>query len=872
VALVISAIQRHAVWILLAALVVAAACLRYTVEHLRVDTDTANMIDEELPFRQDYDKYKEEFSFGVDNLLLVIDAHGPEAADQAAEALASALRDRADLFDEIFLPGSGEFFERQALLYLELTELERLADRLIEVQPLLGRLSREPSLDTFADTLTRALEDENAGGDAELATVLEELNRTLAAALERRAYAMSWQRLLQPVNGEFGSDRRYIFVKPRLDFTDLLAAEPAMRAIREAIAEQRLDASRGVRVRVTGEAALAYEELLSALRGAEIAAGLALIMITGILFVGLGSPWLLASSLLTLIVGLVATAGFATLAVGHLNLISIAFAVLYIGLGIDYAIHVCLRYRELLGRGLLKQQAISHAVADVRGSLIICTLTTATAFYAFLPTAFAGVSELGLISGTGMFINLVVNLTVLPALLSLAPEPRPWYPTPPHGWIADLVELPRRHWKPVCTVALTLGLAAALLLPQVRFDRNPLNLRDPDSESVSTVRELMAESETSPMSINLLLDDRRAQSGQLEELRALPAVSDVVTLQDFVPTVSDDKLFVIDDLALVLGSSLEMGKLQDITEPAATIAGLERLRTALTMRARQDSDQVAGAASELAGHIEATLDAIRKTEPAAQQSALIDLRDRLLSNLPRSLGQLRSALQPDAAEVSDLPPALREQWINARGVQRAAIYAEEDINNEDALRRFVETVHVVVPRATGEPVLALRAGDAVVTAFQQAFSWALLLITTLLLILLRSAVATAFVVAPLMLVAAFSLAVLVLLGQPLNFANVIALPLLFGIGVDNGIHMVQRARQTHHPEDNPLRTSTARAVLLSALTTGCSFGNLLLSPHPGTASMGLLLTVGVVMTLIATLVVLPALLVVKPLRASSAVP
>jgi len=215
---------------------------------------------------------------------------------------------------------------------------------------------------------------------------------------------------------------------------------------------------------------------------------------------------------------------------------------------------------------------------------------------------------------------------------------------------------------------------------------------------------------------------------------------------------------------------------------------------------------------------------------------------------------------------------LREQWINARGVERAAIYAEEDINNEDALRRFVATVQAVVPRATGEPVLALRAGDAVVTAFQQAFSWALLLITTLLLILLRSAVATAFVVAPLMLAAAISLAVLVVLGQPLNFANVIALPLLFGIGVDNGIHMVQRARQTHHPEDNPLRTSTARAILLSALTTGCSFGNLLLSPHPGTASMGLLLTVGVVMTLIATLVVLPALLVVKPLRASSAVP
>ncbi len=704
---------------------------------------------------------------------------------------------------------------------------------------------------------------------AELEPVLVELNRTLSTASERQTYAMSWQRLLQTDVGERGGSRRYIFVKPRLDFTDLLAAEPAMRAIREMIAEHRLDASRGIRVRVTGEAALAYEELLSALRGAEIAGGLALVMITVVLLLGLNSGWLLGASIVTLLLGLLTTAGFATLAVGHLNLISIAFAVLYIGLGIDYAIHVCLRYRELLGRGFAKQEAIDHAVIDVRGSLIVCTFTTATAFYAFVPTAFAGVSELGLISGTGMFINLAVNLIVLPALLSLVPEPRPWYPTPPHGRVADLVEFPRRHWKPVCAAALVLGLAAAVLLPQVRFDRNPLNLRDPESESVSTVRELMTESGSSPMTINLLLDEPGAQTDKLDELRALPAVSDILTLENFVPSASDDKLFVIDDLALILGPSLEMGTLESITEPAKTVAKLERLQTSLVLQASRDGSRIAGLSEELADGLETWLNALRGTDSAVQQARLTDLRDRLLSNLPRSLDRLTIALQPDAAEVTDLPPALREQWVNESGVQRAAIYAEEDINQEDALRQFVETVQAVAPRATGEPVLALRAGDAVVRAFQQAFSWALLLIAALLLVLLRSPTAAAFVVAPLILAAALSLAALVLLDQPLNFANVIALPLLFGIGVDNGIHMVQRARQTHHPEDNPLRTSTARAVLLSALTTTCSFGNLLLSPHPGTASMGLLLTIGVIMTLIATLVVLPALLAVKPLRAPS---
>lgn len=862
-----SGIQRHALWIVLTAIAVGTICLNYTVKNLRINTDTANMIDARLPFRQSWEQYRREFSFNIDSLLLVIDASGPEEAERIADEIATALEAMPDRFEQVYRPGGGEFFERNALLYLNLPDLEALAERLIAVQPLLGRLSRDPSVDIFADTLTRALTESDGGFDTELWPVLNELDLVLDAALEERPYRMSWQRLLGPDDAERNVGRSYVHLKPRLDFGDLLAAEPAIAAVRDVVAGLDPMQSDGVRVRITGDAALAYEELLSAMRGAQIAGFLALIMVTGVLVIGLGSVWLVIASLLTLVVGLIATAGFATIAIGHLNLISIAFAVLYIGLGVDYAIHICLRYRELLGRDLPKAIAIRDALKSVGGSLLICTLTTATAFYVFLPTAFSGVAELGLISGTGMFINLILSMILLPAFLGLLPSPKPWHRGRQDGVFARLLDFPRRHFVLIGGGALLLALAASFLLPQVRFDRNTLNLRDPDSESVATIRELMAESETSPMSIDMLVVDPPAWHQERTELLELSVVENITGLSDFIPDIDDEKLFILDELSLTFGPDLVARSAEEVVRVTETMESLEELRAALAQFEDKSEDETGVAATgrtdEVAAKLGQYLQHLRTDADPVLRTRLEQLQNSLLVNLPRSLVRLKRALEPETDGV--LPAELKNRWISDSGIERINIQPAEDIDQGDALRRFVETVRSVVPNATGEPVLMLLAGDAVVKAFTQAFSWALVLITGLLLFLLRNVVATLFVITPLILTAALSLASLVLLDAPLNFANVIALPLLFGIGVDNGIHMVQRVRQGHHTEENPLRTSTARAIFFSALTTMCGFGNLLISPHPGTASMGLLLTIGTVLTLFSTLIVLPALLAARPL-------
>jgi len=845
--------------VVLGCLLLAGGALKLTFERLQINTDTADMISSELPFRAAYERYRDEFPAHVDMLVAVVDGPTPEAAELAALELAAALKRRDDLYEEVFLPGTGPWFEEQALLWNDLEELEELAERLIRVQPFIGMLSNDPGLAGFSRTLEQALAELDPSERAELALLLGGFSQALAAELAGEPFTLSWQELLLGEPTSPDERRRYLFIKPTLDFGELFPAEPGIRYLRQAVAELALPDGHGISVRITGDAALGYEELESASSGAERAGIMALLMVTVILWLAMRSLWLVVATLITLLTGLVLTAGFATLAIGQLNLISIAFAVLYIGLAVDYGIHLCLRYRELLARGLMKAQALQAAVSDIAGSLTLCAVSTAAAFYAFLPTAFTGVSELGLISGTGMFINLGLSLFFLPSLLLLLPAP------PPQQRIADnpvlhrLSQLPLHSDRLIRRAALALAGIALLLLPQLSFDRNPLNLRDADSESVATLQALMRESPTPPMNITVIARNAAEAARLAEELRQLAVVRDVVTLADILPAITDEKLQLIEELGILLESSLQPGPATaspGAANAASALANLERrLQAQLALR-----DQMAPELETASRRLSELLSELESASEAEQTQRLARLEQSLLAYLPMNLARLSNALAAPWTAGEPPPAALRARWENQSGLQRVAVYAAEDINDNQALRRFVEDVQAIAPEATDEPVLSLRAGDAVVAAFIQAFSLALLMVTVILLLVLRSLRPTALVLMPLLLAAVLTGAAMTLAQVPFNFANVIALPLLLGIGVDSGIHMVARASRDPAMRRHPLASSTARAVLFSGLTTVCSFGNLLLSSHPGTASMGLVLSAGTAITLACMLIVLPALI------------
>jgi hopanoid biosynthesis associated RND transporter like protein HpnN len=851
------------VWFVLLACLVTGSLLYYTVNNLGINTDTAEMLSESLPFRRNYKAFKTAFPQYDDAMLIVIDAETPELAQEASTALVAELKRDTDLFSFVYLPGGDSFFQKYGLMYLSPEELDDLADNLAQIQPFLGRLTRDQSLRGLFSMLTAGVNAVMEGEDIDLSPVLDRINEAVEASIDQRYYALSWQELMLGAELTSEHQRRLILAKPRLDYSKFLPAETALKVARRLAEELHLTEAHGIEVRITGDAALEYEELLSVIRGAGIAGILALIMVGIVLFPGLGSPRLVFATLITLIMGLIWNAAFAAFAVGHLNLISVAFAVLYIGLSVAYAIHFCLRYKELIQQSTPHSSALLQTARDIGSSLVLCSITTAFGFYAFIPTVFEGVAELGLISGTGMFISLIANLTVLPALLSLMPltsesvrlkreQKRP---------IAKLLSMPTEHARVVRITSLVLGTGAILLLPFVTFDNNPMNLRDPDSESVVTFKELLAQSRNSPWTLTVLATDNEDANRYADRLSGLEPVEMSVTLDKLVPTNQDEKLAIIEEISLILGSQLMEANQSASPSPTELLAALRDFSVALDKFSSKSSDsQLSTAARRLYDTLNSFLAGLATQDPLTQEQTLKNLQTSLLGSLPARLDALNTSLEADRVTKEDLPENLVEHWVANNGNYRVAVFPRENLNDNAALRRFVDAVRNVAPDAIGFPVIYLEAGDAVVKAFQKAFLLALIAITVLLFFLLRPKSDVFLVLLPLLLAGAFTGAASVLFHIPFNFANVIALPLLLGMGVDSGIHMVNRMRVAPPAGGQVLQTSTARAVLYSSLTTICSFGNLAVSPHRGMASMGALLTIGLGFTLLCTLVLLPALM------------
>ncbi len=847
-------VRRHAVTVVVLAGLLAAASLALSASRLTINTSLSDMLSPELPYRRNAEAMKTAFPQLDRTLTLVVEAASAEAAETAAGRLADELRRQPALLHDVFYPKGDPFFRRNGLLYLDQEDLLALADRLAEIQPMLSSLRNDPSLRGLLAVLALLLEDPSHEAAAALAPAFDRMAESAEAAAEGRARPLSWRALAGGEPDEDSRHRVFLTARPVLDFQALQPARAAIGAIHDAaraIADPLLGEPR---VRVTGQPAMQDDELRSLRDSMGLVSLVSLGLVVALLALGLRSLRLIVAMVATLFVGLLMTAGFATLAIGQLNIISVAFAVLFIGLSVDFGIHYALRYREGLSSVHGVTSTLARAAVGVGGALCLSAVTAAIGFFSFLPTAYRGLAELGLISGVGMFIALLCNLTVLPAMLSLLPLPK--QPVtgsslsgkrPPGLRASDLLA---RHPRAVLLAALGLGLAATAVSPFAWFDDDPMNLRDPKSESVAVLLELIDDPNIEPYAATVLADDTEALAGLLPELAALPEVSQVDSLFSTVPEAQDDKLAVIEDMAIFLTPLL----LPPSTEPppdertrGEAARALAEAATALS--AATDNEDLARASRRLAAAL----------APLGQDPERLALLERaLFAWLPRLVDQIGQSLLAEPFGADDLPEALRSRWLSADGRARIEIRPAEDLRDQQARRRFVRAVQSVAPNASGAPVVMTEGGRAVIGAYRQAAVTAILAITLLLAAMLRQVAAVALVLAPLLLAAVLTVAATVLFALPFNFANVIVLPLLFGLGVASGLHIVLRARQAG--PQRVLLTSTPRAVLFSALTTVGSFGALALSSHKGTASMGLLLTIAIGLTVVCTLVVLPALL------------
>ncbi len=839
VARIVEFARRNAATVVLAALLLSLGGGFYAASHLAIDTNLQNMLPTDVAWRQNEVALDQAFPQNDSLLVVVVDGQTGDLADRAARALADRLRAEPELFRYVRQPDGGAFFDENGLLFLSVAELEALSEQLISAQPLIGNLSRDPSLRGLFDTL--AMFVAGAGKDQtavdRLAPTLAAIGDAVKAVLAGRSEPLSWQRIMTGRAPEPRDHRRFVLTRPVLDFNALEAGAGARAEIRRLADALALDPAHGVRLRMTGPVALDDEQFATLREGALKSTILSVVLVCAILFAALRSVKLVGAILATLAAGLALTAGFAALAIGSLNLISVAFGVLFIGLAVDFSIQFSVRYRDQRHRLGSFAAALRGAGETIGPALVLAAGATAIGFLSFVPTQYTGIRELGWIAGCGMIIAIALNLVLLPAGLTLLrPEGEP----EPIGWrraaAIDRFLLRRRAW--VIGAATFLAAAGIALLPHIRFDFDPLNLKNPRSESVATARDLIQDPMTNPYTAEVLSPSADQAQALAERLSELPEVAQTVTVASFIPEDQDKKLAITGDLTLLLGPTLTPGAILPAPSDSDVLRAMTACRDALQPVAKTGGPH--SPAARLAGALDGA---------AARGAAVVPaLRQVLLTGLERRLAVLGDSIRAQKVTLASLPAERRA---------RIEVFPRGDARDPDVLGRFVAAVRSIAPDATGTPVTIREAGHLISSAFVQAGIIAVVAIALLLALVLRRLREIMLVIAPLLLAAILTLAITVVIGMPLNYANIIALPLLLGIGVAFDIYFVMnwRAGQSDH-----LQSSTARAIVFSALTTMSAFGSLALSNDPGTAQMGELLTISLASTLFCTLFVLPALL------------
>lgn len=852
--------RRAAMWIVIGVLAATGLSAVYTAKNLTLDTDPVHLLDPDLHFRQLQKDYYATFPQLDDLILVVVDQGSAERRRDAVHELARLLEQQPSLFASVYQPQQDEFFDKYGLLYFDVEELWRLDERLAEWSPFLGTLVQDPSLRGFFSILTLALEEDPTPEQQKvLAKAFALLSETIDAQRLGKPAPSSWkQTMLEDVTGKSDPSRGFLLAKSQLDYSSLEAAEGPLGFLRRHGAE--LEERFGVRIRLTGPIPIEAEERETVARGIGLAAGLSLCLVSFVLIAGFRSLRLVGAMLCTLLVGLAWTGFFVVTAIGSLNFITASVPVLFIGLGVDFGIQFGLRYREEFSKDGNHEAALKRAVTGVGGALTLAAVAAALSFFSFLPTSYRGFAEMGLIAGVGMFIALFANLTVFPALLTVFPFSRSAMSSPAKITEArknSIVGSIIRYRRVILGILVPVVVVAGVVMPRLQFDFNALHLRDPSTESVSTFQELLADPDTSPYVIQVLADNLSAADALAESLRSVPQVDRVLTLSSFVPGDQEEKLAIIDEMALVLEPVLIP---QPVVEPPGEeeeVQAMKEFRAALGVHESLNRE----------GNLDKQLKTLKQAiDDLLQDSGgstlfVHDLRTRLVGDFPQWLARLRGLLAPDEITLATLPASLTSHYSAQDGRTRVEVFPAENVEENQALRRFVSSVQQKTPGAIGSPVSILEAGETIIDACIQATTLAILASSLLLLVVLRRLGETLFVLLPLVLTVMLTVATCLALGIPLNLANVIALPLVLGLGIAFGIYLILRRREADSRSIvEVLGSSTSQAVLFSALTTMASFGALGFSHHPGMASLGILLVVVLILALFGALVILPALL------------
>jgi uncharacterized protein len=840
---------RFASAVVVVSLLLAIGAGFYTARNFSINTDINTLISPDLDWRKRDNQFEQ--AFDRDRLILaVVEAPTPELTGSAAKALAEKLSADKKHFESVTPLGSGEFFEKNGLLFLPVEEVGKVTGQLESAAPLIEIMAGDPSI----RGLTGALETGLAGikrGQVKLDNAERPFNmiaQTVEDILSKGTATFSWRELVSDKPLTDADKRAFIEFKPILDYQALEPGKDATDAIRQAATELNFAGTYDARVRLTGPVPMANEEYATVQDGAIRNGIVTTVIVLIILWLALHSAKIIFAVFVNLFVGLSITTAVGLMMVGSLNLLSVAFAVLFIGLGVDFGIQFSVRYRSERFKNDNLTLALEEAARRAAVPLSLAAMATAAGFLCFLPTDYKGIAELGKIAGAGMLVAFLTSITTLPALLDLINPPGESEPVG-YAFLAPVDHFLEKHRVVIIVGTLLVAIAGLPLLYFMKFDFNPINLRNKNAESIATFLDLRKDPNTGANAINVMTNSE-ADAKKIEaKLEKVPEVLRVMSLDSFVPEDQPAKLKLIAQAARVLGPALNPDQVDAAPSDEENVEALKGTVESLRKTAGDGKGPGAVASRRLADGLSKLAGSNQATRDKAQSI--------FVSPLKIVFEELKNTLQAGTVTLNALPPDLVAGWKAKDGLMRVEALPKGDPNDNDNLRRFANAVLAAEPNAIGGPVSILKSGDTVVRAFVHAGIWALLVISALLWLALRRVTDVLLTLVPLLVAGAVTLEICVLIGLPLNFANIVALPLLLGIGVAFKIYYVTAWRSGR---TNLLQTSLTRAIFFSALTTATAFGSLWLSSHPGTASMGKLLALSLVTTLAAVLLFQPALM------------
>ncbi len=867
-------ITRHPRLILAIALLLSLASVIYTKSNMEFLTGRDDLMPKNAKFQLDYRAYRQEFG-DQEEIVVVIEADDAEKATKCSDAVYEQLNKERDSFKEVFYPGGLPYFRKNGLLFMPLDEIRQLRSTLTMAAPVLKDLSASPSVQTLFTSLTGQIDRYLVSGDQKdlksLTFMLSTLDKGFKG-FDGKTSALSMDSFLKgggdgkPSMLESAGKQQVITIMPIKEADSFVPAEKSIKATRK-IVDQVLARPefKGVTAGLTGVPVLEYEEMATSQKDIEIATILSLSLTVILLLFAFRGLLNVVAAMVSLIVGICLSFGFATLAVGHLNILSMVFAIMLIGLGIEYGIQVVLRYQEELRNGADGIAAIETGLCTNIRTIIMAAATVALAFATFAFTDFKGIAELGIIAAGGVFICVLATFTVLPSMLVLLERFRKPARVADHPTkIQPKVKLPFLFNNPKAVTIITVLIAAGCIYPvmNTHFDYNLMNLQAKGLKSVEYAYKLMRSKENSGYFAVVTANDPEQVRQLTEKLEKLPSVDHVVSLNALVPDQQEAKLAEIAALRQTMADIKPTPYVENLQmmELPAVFEGfrdrVEKLKLALEAKKAPEAKPVANFLTTLDGFF----NSLEKEKDKNAVGMLRDFQGGMFAELPDKLNMMKQSLEAGRVESSDIPASLRQRFVGKSGKYLLQVAAKKEIFEHQPLKEFVDQVKSVVPNATGEPVMVYESLTILRDSYLRAFGYAFIGIAAILLINFKSIRFAIIGTLPLAAGLLMMVGGMQLTGISFNSANIIVLPLILGIGIDSAIYIINRYRQGDESPAQVAFSSAGIGVFLNALTILFSFGALMVAHHQGVFSIGVLMSLGMVSSVAVFMIFLPALL------------